>query len=226
MARAATALRAVELMKHRLGFSTRAASPRTALPLCHHQRRRPAQVIPSLASVWYFFREIDFENIKKNYESGTGSRRPPRMMTNTNGSPASWSAPPRRATFKQDDRRVCRGKYPIASACGLELRGADLLPRRWQKVSDGNQDGLATRCRGLRRRSRIPRAAAPPTSANVLLGGARPRRCSIPPTSRTWPGPQLANAIRDGNADRHQGVIAAPKVMALSMVDFSPDQKL
>jgi len=27
-------------------------------------------VIPSLASVWYFFREMDFENIKRNYEIG------------------------------------------------------------------------------------------------------------------------------------------------------------
>ena len=25
-------------------------------------------VVPSLASVWYFIREIDFENIKRNYE--------------------------------------------------------------------------------------------------------------------------------------------------------------
>ena len=36
-------------------------------------------VVPSIASVWYFFREIDFAHIKKICEIGdTIARRPPR----------------------------------------------------------------------------------------------------------------------------------------------------
>src|SRR5262249_32837502 len=40
-------------------------------------------VIPSLASVWYFFREIDFENIKRNYEIGNKIAEAAAMMTDT-----------------------------------------------------------------------------------------------------------------------------------------------
>jgi len=40
-------------------------------------------VIPPLASVWYFFRELDFENIKKNYEIGNKIAEAAAMMTDT-----------------------------------------------------------------------------------------------------------------------------------------------
>ncbi len=76
--RGRNALRAVELMN--IGWDL------------HREQLRPEQrshyvitnggdqpnVIPSLASVWYFFREMDFENIKKNYEIGNQIAEPPR----------------------------------------------------------------------------------------------------------------------------------------------------
>src|SRR5207237_6254213 len=40
-------------------------------------------VVPSRASVWYFFRELDFENIKKNYEIGNKIAEAAAMMTDT-----------------------------------------------------------------------------------------------------------------------------------------------
>jgi aminobenzoyl-glutamate utilization protein B len=95
--RGRNALRAVELMNIGWDLNREQLRPTSAPHYVITNGGDQPNVIPSLASVWYFFREMDFENIKKNYETGNRIAQAAAMMTNTTVT-ASWSAPRRRAT--------------------------------------------------------------------------------------------------------------------------------
>ena len=81
--RGRNALRAVELMN--IGWDFRREHLR-AEQRSHYVITNGGDqpnVVPSLASVWYFFRETDFANIKKNYDIGNRIAEGAAMMTDT-----------------------------------------------------------------------------------------------------------------------------------------------
>src|SRR5439155_19064603 len=67
----------------RLEFPPRAPAHPAALPLRHHQRRRSTQRRPPNASVWYYFRETSYEEIKKLWDIGDRMAQAAAMMTDT-----------------------------------------------------------------------------------------------------------------------------------------------
>src|SRR5579862_992029 len=81
--RGRNALRAVELMNIGWDFRREQLRPEQRSHYVITNGGDQPNVIPPLASVWYFFREIDFENIKKNYEIGNRIAEAAAMMTDT-----------------------------------------------------------------------------------------------------------------------------------------------
>src|SRR5260370_12847007 len=77
------ALRAVELMNIGWDFRREQLRPEQRSHYVITNGGDQPNVIPPLASVWYFFREIDFENIKRNYEIGNKIAEAAAMMTDT-----------------------------------------------------------------------------------------------------------------------------------------------
>ena len=67
--RGRNALRAVELMNIGWDFRREHLRPEQRSHYVITDGGDQPNVVPSLSSVWYFFREMDFENIKKNYET-------------------------------------------------------------------------------------------------------------------------------------------------------------
>jgi aminobenzoyl-glutamate utilization protein B len=74
--RGRNALRAVELMNIGWDFRREQLRPEQRSHYVITNGGDQPNVIPPLASVWYFFREIDFENIKRNYEIGNKIAEP------------------------------------------------------------------------------------------------------------------------------------------------------
>src|SRR5438132_7503834 len=81
--RGRNALRAVELMNIGWDFRREQLRPEQRSHYVITNGGDQPNVVPSLASVWYFFREMDFENIKKNYEIGNKIAEAAAMMTDT-----------------------------------------------------------------------------------------------------------------------------------------------
>src|SRR5215813_3778582 len=81
--RGRNALRAVELMNIGWDFRREHLRPEQRSHYVITDGGDQPNVVPSRASVWYFFREIDFENIKKNYEIGNKIAEAAAMMTDT-----------------------------------------------------------------------------------------------------------------------------------------------
>jgi len=81
--RGRNALRAVELMNIGWDFRREQLRPEQRSHYVITNGGDQPNVIPPLASVWYFFRELDFENIKKNYEIGNKIAEAAAMMTDT-----------------------------------------------------------------------------------------------------------------------------------------------
>src|SRR2546421_556202 len=81
--RGRNALRAVELMNIGWDFRREQLRPEQRSHYVITNGGDQPNVVPSLASVWYFFRETDFENIKKNYDIGNKIAEAAAMMTDT-----------------------------------------------------------------------------------------------------------------------------------------------
>src|SRR5262249_50970105 len=79
--RGRNALRAVELMNIGWDFRREQLRPEQRSHYVITNGGDQPNVIPPIASVWYFFREMDFENIKKNYEIGNKIAEAAAMMT-------------------------------------------------------------------------------------------------------------------------------------------------
>jgi len=174
-------------------------------------------VIPPLASVWYFFREMDFENIKKNYETGNRIAQAAAMMTNTTVTrKLVGTAAPRH--FNKTIAEVLQSNI---ERVGLPAWTAEeqTFAKAVQKVANGPQDGLATKMRGLRPPAENPESGGSDDIGNVSWV-APTAPLFYPANIPNLPGHNWANAIAMATPIAHKGVIAGSKVMALSMVDF------
>src|SRR5687767_233429 len=99
-------------------------------------------VVPRTASVWYYFRELDYEHIKKMREIGDSMAQGAAMMTNTTvTSRVLGSAWP-----QHFNRPVAEAMYENIKKVGLpQWSEADqILARALQKELKSRQQGLAT----------------------------------------------------------------------------------
>ena len=81
--RAKSALDAVELMNVGWNFKREHLKPTNRSHYVIVDGGDQPNVVPSKASVWYYFRERTYEDIKMNYESGIKIAQGAAMMTNT-----------------------------------------------------------------------------------------------------------------------------------------------
>src|SRR5712671_230920 len=215
--RGRNALRAVELMNIGWDFRREQLRPEQRSHYVITNGGDQPNVIPPLASVWYFFREIDFENIKRNYEIGNKIAQAAAMMTDTTVTrKLVGTAAPRH--FNKTIAEVVQSNI---ERVGLPTWTDEeqIFAKAVQKVSDGNQDGLATKMRGLRAPLENPESGGSDDIGNVSWV-APTAPLFYPANIPNLPGHNWANAIAMATPIAHKGVIAGSKVVALSMVDF------
>jgi aminobenzoyl-glutamate utilization protein B len=215
--RGRNALRAVELMNIGWDLNREQLRPEQRSHYVITNGGDQPNVIPSLASVWYFFREMDFENIKKNYETGNRIAQAAAMMTNTTVTrKLVGTAAPRH--FNKTIAEVMQSNI---DRVGLPTwtEEEQTFAKAVQKVANGNQDGLATKMRGLRPPAENPESGGSDDIGNVSWV-APTAPLFYPANIPNLPGHNWANAIAMATPIAHKGVVAGSKVMALSVVDF------
>src|SRR4051812_27694239 len=189
-------------------------------------------VVPPTASVWYYFREADYDHIMDLWKIGDKMAQAATMMTDTTfTSRLLGSAWP--GHFNR----------PIAEAMNENIKKVGLP--QWtdddQRLAKGLQKELKVPERGLPVRvpeMRVPRAAAdangddgPGGQTPVPTGGGSDDIGDVswvvptitlryPANIPAGPGHNWADAIAMATPIAHKGVIAGAKVQAMTMLDL------
>ena len=215
--RGRNALRAVELMNIGWDFRREHLRPEQRSHYVITDGGDQPNVVPSLASVWYFFREMDFENIKKNYETGNKIAEAAAMMTDTKVTrKVIGTAAPRHfnktlaETLQTNIERVGLPKW---------TDDEQAFAKAVQRLVEGKEDGLNTAARKLE-----PPPARPESGASDDIGDVSWAVPTVtlryPANIPNLPGHNWSNAIAMATPIAHKGIVAGSKVMAMTMIDL------
>ena len=145
-------------------------------------------VVPPIATVWYYFRETSYPQIKAMWDAGDKMAEGAALMTNT-----KWTSRILGAAWPQHmnkpDRRDGVREHPEGRTAPLDGGG----PAVRQGGPEGNRlirtgrPGDRARTAGRRRSPRPISVAAVRTTSATCRGPCPRSRCAIPPTSPVCP---------------------------------------
>ena len=187
-------------------------------------------VVPQTATVWYYFREADYDHIMDMWRIGDNMAKAAAMMTDTTfttrllGSawPGHFSKPVAEAMYEnikkvglpqwsEDDQTLARAlqkelKVPVR---GLSVKLQEMRPPR-AETPDGGDDGGPF--------------AGPTGGGSDDIGDVSWNVPTItlnyPSNIPGGPGHNWANGIAMATPIAHKGVIAGAKVQAMTMLDI------
>ena len=176
-------------------------------------------VVPRVASVWYYFRELDYQHIKQMREIGDAVAEGAAKMTNTSvTSRVLGSAWP-----QHFNRPVAEALYENIKQVGLpQWSEADqTLAKALQRELKSREQGLAKELMPL---------AGPVTDEQRTRGGSDDIgdvSWNVPTVTLRYPsnipglpGHNWTDAIAMATPIAHKGVTAGAKVVAMTMIDL------
>lgn len=181
-------------------------------------------VVPSVASVWYFFREQDFKGIQNSYDIGNVIAEAAAKMTETTvTSRIIGTAAPRHFS-----RPIAEAAYANIQTVGLPnwTAGEQAFAKVVQKnMKSEKQNGLAIELKKLE-----PPLAEPKSGGSDDIGDVSWTVPTItiryPSNIPDLPGHNWSDAIAMATPIAHKGVVAGAKVIAMTTLDLLTDAKL
>lgn len=175
-------------------------------------------VVPSEATVWYYFREMDYAHIRDLYELGNTMAQAATMMTGTTVTRrlvgSAW--PP------HFNKTVAEVQQKNIEAVGMPVWSDDdqTLARALQKeINAPERDGLTTKVSSLRSPPREPQGGASDDVGDVSWN-VPTVYLRYPANIPGLPGHHWANAVSMATPIAHKGVLAGAKVQAMTALDF------
>ncbi len=181
-------------------------------------------VVPSEATVWYYFREQTFDAIKKNRAIGDKIAKAAADMTDTKvDSAVVGTAAPRHF-----NRPMAEAAQKNIELIGLPKWNDDeqAFAKAVQKnVGSAKQQGLDVKLKGLK-----PPEEKPESGGSDDIGDISWIMPTItinyPSNIPDLPGHHWANAISMATPIAHKGVVAGSKVVAMTALDLLTQPKL
>jgi len=181
-------------------------------------------VVPSIASVWYFFREQDFAGISRNYAIGNDMAEGAAKMTGTTVKRRIIGT----AAPRHFNRPMAEAAYANIKAVGLPqwTPGEQAFAKLVQKnVAAEKQEGLAVKLAELK-----PPLEEPKSGGSDDIGDISRVVPTItinyPSNIPNLPGHNWSNAIAMATPIAHKGVVAGAKVVAMTTLDLLTQPKL
>ena len=181
-------------------------------------------VVPSLASVWYFFREQDFKGIQKSFDIGNTISEAAAKMTDTTVTRRIIGT----AAPRHFNRPIAEAAYANIKAVGLPkwTPGEQAFAKLVQKNAQAEkQEGLAIELKKFE-----PPLAEPKSGGSDDIGDVSWTVPTItvryPSNIPELPGHNWSDAIAMATPIAHKGVVAGAKVIAMTTLDFLTDAKL
>ena len=177
-------------------------------------------VVPRNASVWYYFREIDYPHIKELFEIGNKMAEGAALMTNT-----KWSSRILGTAWPRHfNKTLAETAYENVKRVGLPTwsEADQTLAKALQKeLGNATQPGLAVKVSDLGK----------PVPAEENTGGGSDDIGDISWTVPTitlrypsnipgLPGHNWSSAIASATPIAHKGVVAGAKVQAMTILDL------
>ena len=184
-------------------------------------------VVPPNATVWYYFRETDYDHIKEMWDIGNTMAQAASMMTSTQVSSrvlgSAWPI--------HSNKAVAEAMYVNIQSVGLPQWSADdeKLAVALQKELKVPEVGLAKKIDPLRGAEKIP-------DEQKLFGGSDDIgdvswnvptvTLNYPANFAAGPGHSWANAVAMATPIAHKGVLAGAKVQAMTVLDLITQPQL
>jgi aminobenzoyl-glutamate utilization protein B len=178
-------------------------------------------VVPQNATVWYFFRETDYDRIKEMWDIGDRISKGAAAMTDTTVTSRLLGA----AWPQHFNRAVAEAMYSNIQAVGLPQWSADdeTLALALQKELKVPEVGLAKKIEPLRGAEKL-------SEEQKLFGGSDDIgdvswnvptvTLRYPANFAAGPGHSWANAVAMATPIAHKGVTAGAKVQAMTVLDL------
>jgi aminobenzoyl-glutamate utilization protein B len=181
-------------------------------------------VVPSRASVWYYFREQDFKRIRENFELGNRMAEGAAQMSGTTVTRRILGT----AAPRHFNRPLAEAAYANIRAVGLpkwsekEQAFAKLVQKN---VAAEKQEGLAVKLDELK-----PPAEEPKSGGSDDIGDvswiAPTITINYPSNIPNLPGHNWSNAIAMATPIAHKGIDAGAKVVAMTILDLLTQPQL
>src|SRR5213596_1934196 len=178
-------------------------------------------VVPPNASVWYYFRETSYDEIKKLWDIGNTMAKAAAMMTDTEYTMrvlgSAWPG--------HFNKTVAETMYANIERVGLpQWSEADIaLAKALQHELKVPEVGLATKLQPLRGREAIPdeeKRGGGSDDIGDISWNVPTVTLRYPSNMAAGPGHNWANAISMATPIAHKGIQAGAKVVALTVIDF------
>ncbi len=178
-------------------------------------------VVPRNASIWYYFRETDYANIKRMWDIGDKMAEGAALMTNT-----KWSSRILGAAYPQHmNKTVAETMWENIKTVGLPVwsEADQTLAKALQKeLGNPTQPGLATNLGNI---------GAPNPNRGENTGGGSDDIGDVswnyptvtlrfPSNIPGLPGHNWSSAIASATPIAHKGVVAGAKVQAMTVLDL------
>jgi len=184
-------------------------------------------VVPPNASVWYYFRETDYDHIKQLWDIGNNMAKGATMMTDTELASmrvlgSAWPG--------HFNKTVAEVMHANIEKVGLPQWSADdiALAKAVQREMKVPETGLPTKIRPLRGREVIPdeeKRGGGSDDIGDISWNVPTVTINYPSNIQAGPGHNWANAISMATPIAHKGIDVGAKVVAMTVVDLlqNPD---
>ncbi len=181
-------------------------------------------VVPSKASIWYYFRDVTYEGIMEMYQMANDIAQGAALMTGTTVSSeilgTAWPRHFNKVIAQTMHKNIQQVGLPQWSEADQQLAVAVQ-----KEVHSNNTAGLATELTGL-----IPPVEKPVSGGSDDIGDVS---WTVPTVTLRFPsnipglqGHHWSNAIAMATPIAHKGVTAGAKVVAMTLVDILTQPKL
>jgi aminobenzoyl-glutamate utilization protein B len=178
-------------------------------------------VVPPNASVWYYFRETNYDEVKKLWDIGNTMAKAATMMTDTEYTMrvlgSAWPG--------HMNKTVAETMYANIEKVGLpQWSEADqALAKAVQREMKVPETGLATKINPLRGRESIPdeeKRGGGSDDIGDIAWNVPTVTLNYPSNIQAGPGHNWANAISMATPIAHKGIQYGAKVVALTVIDL------
>ncbi|MBA4196621.1 MAG: amidohydrolase [Chitinophaga sp.] len=229
--RGKSALDAVELMDVGWNFKREHLKPTQRSHYVITDGGDQPNVVPSKASVWYYFRERNYDDIKSMYESGVKMANGAAMMTDTKMTyqilGTAWPG--------HFNKSIAEAFYPNIKRVGMPVWSEEdqQLARATQKLMDApKKDQMGKAIDGLKKNIDSTKGSVP-----FSWGGGSDDIAdiswNIPTVVLHYPanipglkGHHWGNAIAMATPIAHKGTLAGAKATALTLIDIFTNPKI
>jgi aminobenzoyl-glutamate utilization protein B len=178
-------------------------------------------VVPPNASVWYYFRETSYDEVKKLWEIGNTMAKAATMMTDTEYTMrvlgSAWPGHMNKTVAETMHANIEKVGLPQWSEADQALAKA---VQREMKVPE---TGLATKINPLRGRESIPdeeKRGGGSDDIGDIAWNVPTVTLNYPSNIQAGPGHNWANAISMATPIAHKGIQYGAKVVALTVIDL------